>query len=126
MTNLNTANVGIEIEKIPNLIIIPGFMVGNATFKSPAETKTVNNFGLRVVYYREKNFSLYAFGYKGKEAAQGIIGVSNILVTTTTGGAGGGYYFKQNFRGELIVDHTDYREINNQFVTTTLILTYFF
>lgn len=45
-TNLNTVNLGIEIEQIPSLIFIPSFMLGNATFKNPADTKAVNNLSL--------------------------------------------------------------------------------
>lgn len=125
-TNLDTVNLGIEIEKIPSFIVIPQFMIGKATFKRPAETRDIYNYGLRVVFYREKKFSVYAFGYRGKEATQGIIQVTNIMVDTTTAGLGGGYYFTQNFRGELIVDHTDYEQIHNQFITTTLLLNYYF
>ena len=125
-TTLDTVNLGIEIEKIPSFIIIPQFMLGKATFKSPAETNDIYNYGLRLVFYRDKTFSVYGFGYRGKEATQGIVQISNIMVDTTTGGFGGGYYFSKNFRAELIVDHTDYEEIKNQFITTTLLLNYYF
>jgi hypothetical protein len=124
--NLNSVNLGIEIEKIPSFIIIPQVMIGNAIFKDPAQTKSIHSFGLKGVFYREKNFSVFVFGAKGREPAQVITGVSNIMVSTVSTGAGGGYYFKSNFRGELIFDHTDYQQIHNQFFTTTLLLNYYF
>lgn len=129
VTRLHAVNLGLEIEKIANFIFIPQVMVGKATFKSPAETKGVHNVGLKIMYYREKEFSLFAFGYQGKEASQGIrglVGPSNILVDTLTGGVGAGYFFTPALRGELTVDHTDYQEINNQFITTTLNLRWIF
>lgn len=126
MTKLHTLNLGLEIEKFPNFIIIPQIMGGKATFDQPAQTKNVHSLGLKVMYYREKEYSLFAFGYQGKEAAQGIIGQSNIVIDTLTGGMGAGYFITPNIRSELTVDHTDYQEINNQFVTTTLNLRWIF
>ena len=120
VTDVNSFQAGLEIEKIRNIILIPQALLGSATFKSPADTKGIYNIGLRAVYYQEKIFSLFAFGFMGKEASQGIIGKSNILVDTKTFGGGAGYHITQDFRGELIVDHTDYEDLNNQFITTTL------
>lgn len=120
VTDLNSFQGGLEIEKIRNFIFIPQLLLGTATFKSPAETKGIYNLGLRAIYYQEKIFSLFAFGFMGKEASQGIIGKSSILVDTKTFGGGGSYHFSNDFKGELIVDHTDYDELDNQFITTTL------
>jgi len=120
VTRLHAVNLGLEIEKIRSFIIIPQIMMGKATFNSPADTKNVYNYGLKVIYYQELRFSLFAFGYKGKEAAQGIIGASNQLIDTLSGGAGAGYYFRPATKAELVVDHTNYKQLKNQFLTTTL------
>lgn len=120
LTHLHTATLGMEIEKISNFIFIPSVMLGRATFKDPAKTEDVFSYGLRVNYYVEKKFSLTAFTYFGKEASQGIIGSSEILVDTRTGGLGGSYFFTPAFKGELIFDHTDYQELETEFHTTTL------
>jgi hypothetical protein len=125
-TRLNTAHLGLEIEKIANIILIPHVMFGKASFKSPRQTSDVYNYGLRAMYYREKDFSLFVFGSKGQEASQGIIGVSNLLINTLTGGAGAGYFFTQDLKGELTIDHTNYKEIRNQFVTTNVNLQWMF
>lgn len=120
-TRLHMVNLGMEIEKIPYIILIPQVMIGNATFSSPAGTETVNNYGLRAMYYVEKKFTAFVFGFRGKEATQGIVGVaSNELVDTRTGGLGGSWYFKDNLRAEIVFDHTDYEQLKNQFLTTTL------
>lgn len=120
VTKLNTATAGIEIEKLPNIIIIPSFMVGRAGMLNPRETKSVYNYGLKVVFYREKNFSLTGYTFRGREASQAIIGISNMVIDTTTGGFGGSYNFTPDFKAELLIDHTDYNQLKNQFVTTTL------
>jgi hypothetical protein len=120
VTRVHEARLGMEIEKFPHIIIIPQLMLGKATFKSPAGTETLHNYGLRAMYYEERKFTVFLFGYRGKEASQGIVGASNILVDTKSGGLGGSWYFKDNFRTELVFDHTDYRQLKNQFLTTTL------
>lgn len=120
VTKLNTATLGVEIEKIRNIILIPQAVYGKATFDSPAGTKDVYNFGLRAIYYKENHYSFTVFGYAGKEASQGIVGESNLRVDTLTGGVGAGYFFNPNFKADLIVDHTDYDQLNTQFLTTTL------
>lgn len=120
VTRVHEARLGMEIEKIPHVILIPQVMFGKATFEAPAGTETIHNYGLRAMYYDEKKFSVFIFGYRGKEASQGIVGTSNILVDTKTGGLGGSWYFKDNFRTELVFDHTDYKQLKNQFLTTTL------
>lgn len=125
-THLHTATLGLEIEKIRNIIFIPSVMLGRATFKSPGKTEDVYSYGLRVNYYVEKKYSLTAFTYRGKEASQGIIGRSAILVDTWSGGLGGSYYFTPDFKGELIFDHTDYQELGTEFHTTTLNLSRMF
>lgn len=125
-THVQSARVGLEIEKISNIIIIPTFLAGKATFNTPATTKNIHNYGLKLVYYREQQYSFSVFGFKGKEASQGIVGESNFLVDTTTGGASASYYFIPSLRTELVFDYTDYKELNNQFLTTTLNLAWRF
>lgn len=120
VTDLDTYQMGIEIEKISHIIIVPQLLLGNATFTTPSETRAVYNAGVRAIYYEESKYSVFAFALKGKEASQGIIGKSNILIDTLSLGGGAGYNFTQNMKGELIFDHTDYDELNNQFMTTTL------
>lgn len=127
LTHLNTAQVGLEIEKIKHIILVPSVMFGKATFNSPSKTDDVQNFGLRAIYYIDQLFSLAVFGFKGREASQGIIGQSTVLVDTTSAGISGMTYFMQNkLRAELTIDHTDYDQLHNQFLTTTLNLTWMF
>lgn len=126
VTRLHSFNLGVEIEKIPGIILIPSVTVGSATIKSPSETKTIHNFGLRATYYKEKIYSFSLFAYSGKEASQGIIGSSNILVDTLSGGAAFSWYFTDTFKSELTFDHTDYDQLNNEFHTTTLNLIWTF
>lgn len=126
VTHLHTVNLGLEIEKIRNIILIPSVMVGRATFKSPGKTDDVHNYGLRASYYVEKNWAFTVFGYKGKEASQGIIGRSTQLVDTLSGGLGGTYYFNEDLKADLIFDHTDYDQLNTEFHTTTLNISWMF
>ncbi|MFP5384598.1 MAG: hypothetical protein ACLGHN_00870 [Bacteriovoracia bacterium] len=126
LTHLHAVNVGMEIEKIPNLIIIPSFMGGKATFKDPAETESVYSFGLRVIWYKEAHCSFSAFSYKGKEASQAVIGRSSELVDTLSGGLSAAWYFSPEWRAELVFDHTDYDELQTEFHTTTLNLSRMF
>jgi hypothetical protein len=126
ITHLQSANVGLEIEKIPGLIFIPSLMLGQATFKSPGETKEVHSYGLRAIYYQEKRYGVAVYAYRGKEASQGIIGRSSLLVDTLTGGAALSWYFAQNFKSEISFDHTDFEQLGTEFHTTTLILTWMF
>lgn len=126
VTTVHTANLGVEIEKIPNFIFVPSFTVGRATFNSPAKSDDVYSYGLRAIYYQERRYSLTAWAYKGKEASQGIIGVSTILTDTLSGGLGAGYWFTEGFRGELLFDHTDYDDLKTEFHTTTLNLSWMF
>ena len=81
---------------------------------------------MKLAYYREKFYSLCIFGYKGVEASQGIVGKSNFLIDTASGGLGGSYHFIPQFKTELILDHTDYKQLKNQFLTTTLNLVWDF
>jgi len=126
ITDLQTLTIGVEIEKIPHFIIIPQFMFGSAAFESPADSKNVHGISLKVMYYVEKQFSLFAYGSSGKEASQGIVGQGSLLVDTLTGGLGGGYFLSPDLRAELFVDHTDYQELQTQFLTTTLQLRWMF
>ncbi len=120
VTRVHMANLGMEIEKIPNIILIPQVMAGKATFSTPAGTESIYNYGLRAMYYVEKKFTAFVFGYQGREASQGIVGQSNVLVDTRSGGFGGSYFFRDDLRAEFIFDHTDYRQLKNQFLTSTL------
>lgn len=121
VTRVNMATIGMEIEKIPSIILIPQFMAGRATFSSPASTEGIYNYGLRAMYYQEQKFTAYVFGYMGREASQGIVGrTANFLVDTKTAGLGGSYYWTENFRTEFVVDHTDYDQLKRQFIMSTL------
>lgn len=126
VTRAHTANVGMEIEKVKYFIFIPSFMMGKATFQSPAKTENLYNFGLRAIYYREGNYSVSLFGYKGREASQGIIGKSTQLVDTTTGGMSFTWNLSSDLKAEIVVDHTDYDQLNTEFVTSMLNLTWMF
>ncbi|MFL5786199.1 MAG: hypothetical protein ACJ76H_16390 [Bacteriovoracaceae bacterium] len=119
-THVNMVNLGLEIETIPHFIFVPQVMIGNATFSGPATTEAVNSYGLRVMYYEEKKYTAFIYGARGKEAAQGIVGASNILVDTRTAGLGGSYFITEGLRAELVFDHTDYEQLKTQFLTTTL------
>lgn len=123
-TKVQSASLGLEIEKWPNIILVPQVMWGKSKFESNGTSEDVYSYGLKAIYYVEEKFSLFAFAYKGMESSQGIIGASNILIRTTTGGLGGSYNFSKSFKAELSVDHTDYRVLNNQFLTSTLNLNY--
>ncbi len=125
-TTLHTANLGMEIEKIPGIILIPSVMFGKASFDSPEQTRDVHNYGLRAIYYQEKKYSVSVFFYQGKEASQGIIGESSELVDTLTGGLSLAWYFTPSFKSELAFDHTDYDQLQTEFHTSTLNLSWMF
>ena len=126
ITHLQMIRLGIEIEKFQNIILIPQVMLGQAQFDSPSEVKEVNNFGLKMIYYREQVYSLQAYAYKGTEAAQVIVGLSNKVIETKTAGVGAGYYLLPDVKTELLFDYTDLGELDNQFLTTTLNLVWAF
>lgn len=126
VTTVHTANLGLEIEKIPNIIFIPSFTIGRATFKSPAKSDDVYSYGMRAVYYKEQKYSFSAWAYKGREASQGIVGASTILVDTLSGGLGAAYWWSSGFRAELLFDHTNYDQLKTEFHTTTLNLSWMF
>lgn len=126
ITHLQMIRLGIEIEKIQNIIIIPQVMIGQAQFDSPSEVREVNNFGLKVIYYREQLYSLQAYAYKGTEAAQVIVGRSNKIIETKSAGVGAGYYLLPDVKTEVLFDYTDLGELDNQFLTTTLNLVWAF
>ncbi len=126
VTRLHNGTLGAEIEKFTNILIIPQVMFGKASFDAPKSTRDVHSYGLRLAYYREKFYSLFLFGYKGVEASQGIVGKSTFLIDTTSGGFGASYHFVPQLKTELIVDHTNYEQLKNQFVTTTLNLVWDF
>lgn len=125
-TIVNTATLGMEIEKFKDIIFLPSFMLGRATFQSPAKTHDAYNYGLKMVYYKDHHFTFSAWGNKGREASQGIIGQSTLLVNTLSAGAGAGYNFTYSIKGELLFDHTNYEELKTQFHTTTLNLSWKF
>jgi hypothetical protein len=126
VTHVQTVSAGVEIEKIRSVILIPQIMLGQARFDNAAKIEKIYNLGLKAIYYQENNFSLIIFGYKGTEASQGIVGQSNIIFNTLTGGAGVAYYLQPNIMAEFLFDYTDYNEINNQFLTSTLNLVWKF
>jgi hypothetical protein len=123
-TLVHSLGLGMEIEKIPNIIFIPLIMFGKATFISPARTKDIFSYGLRVIYYEEKNYSISIFGVQGREASQGVIGKATTLIDTLTGGLSLSYFFNPYFKTELIFDHTNYKQLNNEFHTSSLNLTW--
>lgn len=127
-TKVQSASLGIEIEKWPNFLFIPQLMLGGSEFNSDRSNESVYSFGLRAIYYTENKFSMFAFGSKATEASQGITGavVNNIKITSTTGGIGGSYYLLDSLKSEFSVEHTDYREIKNQYITSVLSLNYKF
>lgn len=125
-TKVDSATLGAEIEKFAHIIFIPQVMMGNAKFKSNKTSEKVYSYGVKVIYYTEEKFSAFIYGYKGLEASQGIIGSSNVLIRSSTVGIGGSYYFTPKFKTELSIDHTDYKVLNNQFVTATLNFSYKF
>lgn len=125
-TTVDTLNVGLEIEKFDGIILIPNVTVGMAKFKDPNETKNIYTLGVRAAYYQEGRFLTSIFGYTGKEASQAIIGRSSELVSTLTGGASFEWIFSEAFRGEVLIDHTNYKQLKNQFITSTLNLRWTF
>lgn len=125
-TLLHTLSLGMEIEKIPHIIIIPTAMFGKATFISPAKTEDVFSYGIRAIYYQERNFSYSIFAIRGKEASQGVIGKATELIDTLTGGLSFSYFFTSFLKAEFIFDHTNYEQLNNEFHTTTLNMTWIF
>ncbi len=126
LTVVQTAQVGVEIEKIPHFIFIPTVMRGKATFSDSENTESVFSYGLRVIYYTENKYSFSVFGSQGREAAQGIVGQSSIGVNTLSAGFSAACFFSQELKGEFIFDQTDYKELKTQFTTSTLNLTWMF
>jgi hypothetical protein len=124
VTHLHALNVGMEVEKIPQWIIIPAILVGKATFTEPASTRDIFSYGFRVIYYSELKYSLSFFANKGKEASQGILGRSTRLIDTLTGGTSLSYYVMPELKADLTLDHTDYDQLRTQFQTTMLTLTW--
>lgn len=125
-TTLDIFNLGVEIEKIEGFIFIPTLAIGTAKSKSPNETKIVHSFGIRASYYQEGRYTASVFGHSGKEVSETIIGKSTELISTLTGGASFEWYFNDDLRAEIILDHTDYKQLKNQFVTSTLNLRWAF
>lgn len=125
-TTVDTLNIGVEIEKIEGIILIPSITYGMAKFKDPNETKNIYTLGLRAAYYQEGKFLTSIYGYTGKEASQGIIGSASELISTLTGGASFEWIFSEALRGEVLVDHTNYKQLKNQFITSTLNLRWTF
>lgn len=126
ITHLQTLRFGIEIEKIANLIIIPQVMLGQAQFKDPTEVREVNSYGLKIIYYKEQQHAFSVFSYKGTEASQAIIGRSSQTIATQTIGGSVSYYFIPDVKTEFIFDYTDLGKLDNQFLTSTLNLTWVF
>lgn len=126
ITHLQSVRLGVEIEKIENIIFIPQIMIGQAQFNDPGEVQEINSIGLKVIYYREAEYSFLAYAYKGLEASQAIIGRSSTTVQTRTAGAGAAYYFIPDLKTELIFEYMDLGKLDNQFLTTTLNLAWTF
>lgn len=128
VTHLNNAGLGFELEKIPNIILIPSASIGRAIFKNPAESRDVFSFGLKATYYIENKFSVSLFGYKGREASQGLVGrtTTTLPIDTLSGGAAVSYFFINDLKTEIIFDHTNYDQLKTEFHTTTLNLTWMF
>ena len=126
ITHLQTIRFGIEIEKFANIIIITQIMIGQAQFRDPTEVEEVNSYGLKLIYYKEQQYSFSLFSYKGREASQSIIGRSSETINTKNIGAGAGYYFHPKLKSEFLFDYTDLGELDNQFLTSTLNLVWSF
>lgn len=126
ITHLQSIRLGVEIEKIRHLLIIPQLMMGQAQFKDPGEAKELNSLGLKITYYEEKNYSFSVFAYKGLEAAQSLIGRSSQTIGTKSVGASASYYFFRDVKSEFLFDYTDLGKLDNQFLTSTLNLVWTF
>lgn len=124
VTRLHSLNLGMEIEKIPQWVLIPTVFLGKATFNAPATTRDILSYGVRMTYFLETKYSLSIFSNRGMEASQGIIGRSTRLLDTFTGGVSCSYFILPEIKTELTFDHTDYNQIRTQFHTTMLTLTW--
>lgn len=125
-THLQTIRLGVEVEKIKKIILIPMVMIGQSQLKDPGEVHEVNSFGLKAFYFEELNYFFSIFGFKGIDISQAIVGRSGETITTTTGGFSAGRWFFKDLKAEFIFDYTDYDELNNQFLTSTLNLVWGF
>jgi hypothetical protein len=126
LTHIQTMRLGVEIEKFKNILLIPQLLLGQAHFHNPRETREVNSFGLKGVYSIEKQYFFSAFAFKGVEASQAIVGRSSDIIETKTAGGGIGHYFFNALKAEALFDYTDLGKLNNQFITTTLNLSWIF
>lgn len=126
LTHAETFTIAAEIEKFANLIIIPRYMTGFARFDGESRHKSIYNYGLKLMYYKEGLFNVSLFGNKGTEISQGIIGSSSRTINTTSGGVGLGYYITSAVKAEYIFDYTDLGQLDNQFLTSTLNLVWTF
>jgi len=129
ITNLQTIRLGVEIEKIKNLIIIPNLLIGQAKFNDPSEFKEVNSLGLKVMYSVEQQYAFQVFGSKGIEASQGVVGQFSTIIETKTIGIGASYFVRPDLKVEGIFDYTDFTDkkfLKNQFLTSTLNLVWNF
>ena len=126
ITHLQTLNFGIELEKIQNFIFIPQFMMGRAKFKDPIHNREVNGIGLKIIYSVENNYAFFLFANKGIEASQSVTGEAAKTLNTKTSGLGVNFYFNQTIKVEGLFDYTDYEELSNQFLTSTINLTWMF
>ena len=126
LTHIQTMRLGIEIEKLKNILLIPQVLIGQAYFHNPKGTREVNSLGLKAMYSIEKQYFFSVFAFKGVEASQGIVGSSSELIETKTAGGGIGHYFYEALKAEALFDYTDLGKLNNQFITTTLNLSWIF
>jgi hypothetical protein len=128
VTHLNNVGLGFELEKIPNIILIPSASIGRAIFKNPAESRDIYSLGMKATYYIENKFSVSLFGYKGREVSQGLVGTTSttLPIDTLSGGAAISYFLFNDLKAEIIFDHTNYDQLKTEFHTTTLNLTWMF
>lgn len=124
LTNVTSLSLGTEIEKIPHLIFIPTLGIGKATFKTPAITNDINNFGLKIIYYTENKYAFSIFASVGKEASQAVIGANSRLIDTQLTGLSIAYYIISQLKTEIILDNTKYQQLDTNFQNSTLNLTW--
>ncbi len=124
-TTVQDALLGMEVEKWPHFLFIPQFTLGSSKFKSDQTHESIYSYSLKVIYYTENKFSLFIYGSRATEASQGINGnvTNNFNITSTTGGIGGSYNFLDSLKMEFSIDHTHYKELKNQYITSLFSLT---
>lgn len=125
-TRVNLARLGLELEKIKNITLIPQVSLGQATFRDPQESREVNNLQFKVIYHRENNYFISLLAAQGIEASQGIVGRSSETVRTRTGALGAGFYIFEHTKAEALFEYIDFKQLKNQFLTSSVGLTRMF